>query len=46
VGAAEGDDPAAFAIPSFGGPWWMCYCLVHNIEKSLNFGESYAMAFA
>ena len=23
---------------------WMLYCLVHNIEKIINFGESYAMA--
>jgi lysozyme family protein len=23
---------------------WMLYCLVHNIEKILNFGTSYAMA--
>jgi transposase len=25
---------------------WMLYCLVHNIEKILNFGESHAMAVA
>lgn len=25
---------------------WMLYCLVHNIEKILNFGASYAMAAA
>ncbi len=23
---------------------WMLYCLVHNIEKVLRFGASYAMA--
>ena len=23
---------------------WMLYCLVHNIEKILNFGASYGMA--
>jgi hypothetical protein len=23
---------------------WMLYCLVHNIEKVLHFGTSYAMA--
>jgi hypothetical protein len=23
---------------------WMLYCLVHNIEKVLHFGASYAMA--
>jgi len=23
---------------------WMLYCLVHNIEKILNFGTSYVMA--
>jgi len=23
---------------------WMLYCLVHNIEKIMNFGESYAMS--
>jgi hypothetical protein len=23
---------------------WMLYCLVHNIEKIINFGKSYAMA--
>jgi len=23
---------------------WMLYCLVHNIEKILNFGSTYAMA--
>jgi hypothetical protein len=31
---------------SFGVPWWMLYCLVHNIEKILTFGGSYAMALA
>ncbi len=25
---------------------WMLYCLVHNIEKIINFGKSYAMAAA
>jgi hypothetical protein len=25
---------------------WMLYCLVHNIEKILNFGRSYALATA
>ena len=25
---------------------WMLYCLVHNIEKIINFGTSYAMAAA
>ncbi len=25
---------------------WALYCLVHNIEKILNFGRSYAMATA
>jgi transposase len=25
---------------------WMLYCLVHNIEKIMNFGKSYAMARA
>jgi len=25
---------------------WMLYCMVHNIEKILNFGESYAIAVA
>ena len=25
---------------------WMLYCLVHNIEKIVNFGKSYAMATA
>ena len=28
------------------GIQWMLYCLVHNIEKVLNFGRSYAMATA
>jgi hypothetical protein len=23
---------------------WMLYCLVHNIEKILHFGKTYAMA--
>jgi hypothetical protein len=23
---------------------WMLYCLVHNIEKIINYGKSYAMA--
>jgi hypothetical protein len=25
---------------------WMLYCSVHNIEKIINFGKSYAMAAA
>jgi len=25
---------------------WMLYCLVHNIEKIVNFGRSYAMGAA
>jgi hypothetical protein len=25
---------------------WMLYCLVHNIEKIINYGKSYAMAAA
>jgi hypothetical protein len=25
---------------------WILYCLVHNIEKIMNFGKSYAMAAA
>jgi len=25
---------------------WMLYCLVHNIEKIINFGKNYAMAAA
>jgi hypothetical protein len=25
---------------------WMFYCLVHNIEKIINFGKSYTMAAA
>jgi len=25
---------------------WMLYCPVHNMEKIVNFGESYAMAGA
>ncbi|MBM4149082.1 MAG: hypothetical protein FJ224_08550 [Lentisphaerae bacterium] len=30
----------------FGAPRWMLYCMVHNMEKIVNFGESYALAGA